>query len=56
MKKEVVFIGAGISGLTGAALLAKKGFKVTVVEAQFKPGGSCGIFNEMTLFLSKDQL
>ena len=44
MKKEVVFIGAGISGLTGAALLAKKGFKVTVVEAQFKPGGSCGIF------------
>lgn len=23
MKKEVVFIGAGISGLTGAALLAK---------------------------------
>ena len=44
MKKEVIFIGAGISGLTGAALLAKKGFKVTVVDAQFKPGGSCGIF------------
>ncbi|MBU5335899.1 phytoene desaturase family protein [Intestinibacter bartlettii] len=44
MKKEVLFIGAGISALTGAALLAKKGFKVTVVESQFKPGGSCGIF------------
>lgn len=44
MKKEVIFIGAGISGLTGAALLAKKGFNVTIVDAQFKPGGSCGIF------------
>ena len=44
MKKEVIFIGAGISGLTGAALLAKKGFKVTAIDAQFKPGGSCGIF------------
>ena len=44
MESEIVVIGAGISGLTSAALLAKKGFDVTVVDAQFKPGGSCGIF------------
>lgn len=44
MEKEVIVIGAGISGLTASALLAKRGFRVTVIEAQFKPGGSCGIF------------
>lgn len=44
MEKEVVVIGAGLSGLTCATLLAKKGLKVKVIETQFKPGGSCGIF------------
>lgn len=44
MESEVIVIGAGLSGLTSAALLAKRGFDVTVVDAQFKPGGSCGIF------------
>ena len=44
MEKEVIVIGAGLSGLTCAALLAKRGLKVKVIEAQFKPGGSCGIF------------
>ena len=44
MERDIIVIGAGLSGLTAAALLAKKGFGVTVVDAQFKPGGSCGIF------------
>ncbi|MBQ6630845.1 MAG: FAD-dependent oxidoreductase [Romboutsia sp.] len=44
MKYDVVVIGAGISGLTTAALLSKRNLKVCVVDAQFKPGGSCGIF------------
>ncbi|MGL4739025.1 MAG: FAD-dependent oxidoreductase [Cellulosilyticaceae bacterium] len=43
-ERDVIVIGAGLSGLTCAALLAKKGLKVTVIEAGFKPGGSCGIF------------
>ena len=41
---DVIVIGAGLSGLTAAALLAKRKLKVCVVEAQYKPGGSCGIF------------
>ncbi|MDV4151117.1 FAD-dependent oxidoreductase [Clostridium sp. AL.422] len=41
---DVIVIGAGISGLTAAALLSKRNLKVCVVEAQYKPGGSCGIF------------
>ncbi len=42
--RETIVIGAGLSGLAAASLLAKRGLKVTVVEHAFKPGGSCGIF------------
>lgn len=42
--KEAIIIGAGLSGLAAASLLAKRGIKVTVLEHAFKPGGSCGIF------------
>ena len=41
---DVIIIGAGLSGLTAAALLSKRKLKICVVEAQYKPGGSCGIF------------
>ena len=41
---QVVVIGAGIGGLTAAALLAKQGFQVTVVEANPYPGGSAATF------------
>lgn len=44
MNYDVIVIGAGLSGLTAASLLAKKGLRVCVVEAQNKPGGACGIF------------
>ena len=42
--KSVLVIGAGLSGLTTAALLSKSGFTVKVVEKSHQPGGSSGAF------------
>lgn len=44
MKYDCLVIGAGLSGLTAASLLAKRGLSVAVCEHSSKPGGSCGIF------------
>lgn len=44
MKYDVIVIGAGLSGLSAASLLAKRGLSVAVVEQSDTPGGSCGIF------------
>lgn len=44
MDFDVIVIGGGLSGLTAASLLAKRGVKVAVVEKAYMPGGSCGIF------------
>lgn len=44
MAKSVIVIGAGLSGLAAASLLAKRGLEVKVFEHAFKPGGCCGIF------------
>ena len=41
---RIVVIGAGIGGLTTAALLADAGYNVTVLEAGTYPGGSAGTF------------
>lgn len=41
---RVLVIGAGVGGLTTAALLARAGLPVTVVEAHTYPGGSAGTF------------
>jgi protoporphyrinogen/coproporphyrinogen III oxidase len=40
MNKKIVVIGAGISGLTTAYLLSKKGFDVTILEKNATVGGS----------------
>ena len=40
MNKNIIVIGAGISGLTSAYLLSKKGFDVTVIEKNNSVGGS----------------
>ncbi len=42
--KRVIVIGAGVGGLTTAALLARSGLDVTVLEAHVYPGGSAGTF------------
>jgi len=39
-----VIIGAGVGGLTTAALLAKAGLDVTVLEQHIYPGGTAGTF------------
>lgn len=44
MTRHTVVIGAGIGGLTTAALLLKAGQRVTVLEAHVYPGGCAGTF------------
>ena len=44
MKTDVIIIGAGISGLTAASLLAKRKVNVLVIDKSYNPGGSCGTF------------
>jgi all-trans-retinol 13,14-reductase len=44
-KSDVVIIGSGISSLTSALLLSKRGKSVTVLEQYSKPGGYLHCFN-----------
>ena len=42
---DVAVIGAGVAGLTSAALFARDGADVVLIEAHDKPGGCAGYFN-----------
>jgi phytoene desaturase len=39
---EIVVIGAGLGGIAAAARLARRGYRVTVLEKRAAPGGRCG--------------
>jgi C-3',4' desaturase CrtD len=41
---DVLVVGAGIAGLTTAALLARKGLAVVLLEAHYQSGGCAGTF------------
>ncbi len=43
-KTEIVVVGAGIAGLTSAAILSKLGLSVTLIESHAKSGGCAGTF------------
>ena len=43
-QSKVVVVGAGVGGLTTAAILADAGYDVTILEAQTYPGGSASTF------------
>ncbi len=42
--QRVIVIGAGIAGLTAAALLSKEGIPVTLLESHYQTGGCAGTF------------
>ena len=44
MTYDVIVIGGGLSGLTAASLLAKRGLHTAVVDKSYNPGGACGVF------------
>lgn len=45
-RADAVIIGAGIAGLTAAALLAKQGYRVVVIERDVHPGGCAAGFSQ----------
>jgi prolycopene isomerase len=53
MRYDVIVIGAGLSGLAAASLLAKRGLHVAVIDKNYEPGGSCGIFKRNNIIFDQ---
>ncbi|MDI6641467.1 MAG: FAD-dependent oxidoreductase [Elusimicrobiota bacterium] len=47
--KKIAIIGAGPAGLSSAAVLAQKGYKVDIYEAANEPGGICTLIPDYRL-------
>jgi C-3',4' desaturase CrtD len=45
--QSIIVVGAGIGGLTAAALLAHRGYRVTVYDQAIVPGGCASTFQRM---------
>jgi phytoene dehydrogenase-like protein len=54
--RSIVIIGSGLGGLTAGTLLAKKGHKVTIFEAQKTPGGYTGGFRREGFYFESGTL
>ena len=55
-KTEIVVVGAGIAGLTSAAILSKLGFSVTLIESHTQSGGCAGTFRRKRYTVSYTHL
>jgi phytoene desaturase len=44
--KHIIIIGAGFAGLSAACVLAKEGFKVTILEKNDQPGGRARVWEK----------
>ncbi len=53
MKENVIVIGAGIGGLSCAALLAHGGYEVTVLEKNSYIGGACSSYEKQGYILDR---
>ncbi len=54
--KQIAIIGSGIGGLTAGNLLARKGHKVTIFEAQKTPGGYTAGFRRQGFYFESGTL
>ena len=53
---NVTIIGAGVSGISAACYLSKAGFKVTVVDKNYKAGGRLSQFKSNGFIFDKNIL
>jgi len=47
---DAIIVGAGFGGLSAAALLAKKGFNVKVIEKNEQPGGRASVYTDKDFY------
>ncbi|HEY9196537.1 MAG TPA: FAD-dependent oxidoreductase, partial [Mucilaginibacter sp.] len=45
-KRHIIVIGSGFAGLSAACVLAKEGYKVTILEKNDQPGGRARVWEQ----------